>query len=364
MTSKSKDIIFLLGAGASAEADIPPSGRMIDYIEDLLNKETDWKDYLRLYHHIKSAIHYAAGLKGQFREGVAYNIETLVNTLYELERNEEHPLYPFIASWNSRLVSLSSGKNGDFSKVREFRRLILRQLKSWVSPDDVSLADYYKGFISLQRGLTFPLRIFSLNYDSCVERLSSNEFRVETGFGGIGPKFPWDWERFEDSNSGPTPPEIYLYKLHGSVTWKRNDARELICLEQTEGILPEKMELIFGRDFKLEAADPYLFYTYELRKYSLETKLIVCIGYGFGDAHINKILTQALQRDNERRLLAIAACEDDGAVAARRRSISSELSVRPEQVIVNRGSAKGFFETPDLHKQLLSLIPKPADAEF
>jgi hypothetical protein len=364
MTSKSKDIIFLLGAGASAEADIPPSGRMIDYIEALLNKEAEWKNYLRLYHHIKSAIHYAAGLKGQFKDSVAYNIETLVNTLYELERNEEHPLYPFIASWNSRLVSLSSGKTGDFSKVREFRRLILRQLKSWVSPDDVSLADYYKGLISLQRGLTFPLRIFSLNYDSCVERLNSNEFRVETGFGGIGPKYPWDWERFEDSNSGPTPPEVYLYKLHGSVTWKRNDARELICLEQTEGILPEKMELIFGRDFKLEAADPYLFYTYELRKYSLETKLIVCIGYGFSDAHINKILTQALQRDNERRLLAIAACKDDGAVAARKSSISSELSVRPEQVVVNRGSAKEFFETSDLHKQLLALIPKPADAEF
>jgi SIR2-like domain len=364
MTSKSKDIIFVLGAGASAEADIPPSGRMIDHIEALLKENADWKDYLHLYNHIKSAIHYAAGLKGRFRDHVAYNIETLVNTLYELERNEEHPLYPFIASWNSRLVSLASGKDGDFSKVREFRRLILKQLKTWVSPDDSSLADYYKGLISLQRGLTFPLRIFSLNYDLCVEGLNSSEFRVETGFGGFGPRHPWDWERFEDTNAGPTPPEIYLYKLHGSATWKRDSDRNLICLKQTESIPPEKMELIFGRDFKLEAADPYLFYTYELRKYSLETKVIVCIGYGFGDAHINKILTQALQRDNERRLLAVAACKDDGAAAARRSSIASELAVIPEQIVVNKDSAKQFLETPDLHKQLLSLIPRPADAEF
>src|SRR2546421_10122534 len=157
MTSKSKDIIFLLGAGASAEADIPPSGRMIDYIEVLLNKEAEWNDYLRLYHHIKSAIHYAAGLKGQFKDSVAYNIETLVNTLYELERNEEHPLYPFIAAWNSRLVALSGG---DFAKVRDFRKLILRQLKQWVSPDDTSLAEYYKGFERLQRALNFSLRLF------------------------------------------------------------------------------------------------------------------------------------------------------------------------------------------------------------
>jgi len=366
MTSKSRDVIFLLGAGASAEARIPPSGEMIDRIETLLKDEHngDWKPYFNLYNHIKSAIHYAAGLKGQFKEDVSYNIETLVNTLYELERNEEHPLYPFIASWNSRLVTLARGDDGDFAKVRDFRRLILRQLKTWMSPDDISLADYYKGFIPIQRGLTFPLRIFSLNYDLCMEHLNSADFRIETGFGGIGPKFPWDWERFDDSNAGPTLPEIYLYKLHGSINWKRDSGRNLICLQQTESILPEQMDLIFGRDFKLEAADPYLFYTYELRKYSLETKVIVCIGYGFGDQHINKILTQAMQRDEAKRLLVIANCRDDKAVSQKTAEIERALSVKPENVVVKKGSAKEFLETADLHKQLLEMIPKPANAPF
>jgi hypothetical protein len=360
MKSKSKDIILLLGAGASAEAGIPPSGRMIDKIEELLNNDPEWRQFLDLYNHIKSAIHYAAGLKGLFNDRVDYNIETLVNTLYELERNEEHPLYPFIASWNSRLMSLA---DKDFSKVSAFRRLILKQLKTWVSPDDTSLADYYKGLVAIQRGLTFPLRIFSLNYDLCVERLNSNEFRVESGFPGIGPKFPWDWERFEDTNAGPTPPEIYLYKLHGSINWKRNAARNLFCLEQTESIAPEKMELIFGRDFKLEAADPYLFYTYEFRKYSLETKVIACIGYGFGDQHINKILEQALKRDESTRLLVIAHRNNDQQVH-REALIRSRISAEPDQIIVRKSSAKEFLETPDAHKQLLEVIPKPASAPF
>jgi SIR2-like domain len=361
MTSKSKDIIFLIGAGASAEADIPPSGEMIDRIETLLNRDAEWKPYLELYHHIKSAIYYAAGLQGKFKDNVTYNIETVVNTLYELERNEEHPLYPFIAAWNSRLVSLAKG---DFSMVREFRRRILRQLKNWVSPDDTSLADYYKGLILLQRGLTFPLRVFSLNYDLCIERLSAGDFRVETGFAGTGPKFHWDWERFEDSKCGPTPPEVYLYKLHGSINWKRDAARNLFCLEQTESIQPENMELIFGRDFKLEAADPYLFYAYEFRKYSLETKVITCIGYGFGDGHINKILTQALKRDDTRRLLIISHFKTDEELKQKSEIISKALDVRPEQVIANKGSAKEFLETADLHSQLLGLIPKPSSAEF
>ena len=85
MSSRSKDIIFLLGAGASAEAGIPTSGEMISKIEALLTDDDEWKQFLELYHHIKSAIHYAAGLKGLFNNAVPYNIETLVNTLYELE---------------------------------------------------------------------------------------------------------------------------------------------------------------------------------------------------------------------------------------------------------------------------------------
>ena len=333
---------------------------MIEKIEELLKEDPDWKQFVDLYNHIKSAIHYAAGLKGLFDGNVEYNIETLVNTLYELERNEEHPLYPFIASWNSRLVSLT---DKDFSKVSAFRRLILRQLKTWVSPDDTSLAHYYRGLIAIQRGLTFPLRIFSLNYDLCVERLNCNDFRVESGFPGIGPKFPWDWERFEDSNAGPNPPEIYLYKLHGSINWKRDDARNLFCLEQIENIAPEKMELIFGRDFKLEAADPYLFYIYEFRKYSLETKVIACIGYGFGDQHINKILEQALKRDQSKRLLVIAPHNDDREVD-REAQIRSRISARPQQLIMRKSSAKEFLETPEVHKQLLEVIPKPADVPF
>src|SRR5207302_745367 len=169
-----KDIIFLLGAGASVEADIPASGEMIDKIEDLLRNDAEWKPYLRLYDHIKSSIYYSAGLKGLFQTDVPYNIETLVNTLYELERNEEHPLYPFIASWNSRFVALAQT---DFLNVKQFRRLILRKLKSWMSPDEISRANYYRGLISLQRDINFPIQLFSLNYDLCVERLNAIDFR-------------------------------------------------------------------------------------------------------------------------------------------------------------------------------------------
>lgn len=362
MVSRNKDIIFLLGAGASAEAGIPPSGKMVQQIEELLKDDAEWKPFLPLYHHIKSAIHYAAGLKGQFGDDVPYNIETLVNTLYELERNEQHPLYPFIASWNSRLVALA---DGDFAKVKSFRRLILKKLKKWMSPDDPSQADYFKGFVLLQRDLNLSLRVFSLNYDLCVERLSGPNFRVETGFAGVGTKHAWDWERFEDNESGPPPPEVYLYKLHGSINWRRDkQSKELFSLDQTEGIEPEDMEVIFGRDFKLEAADPYLFYAYAFRLFTLDARLIVSIGYGFGDSHINKMLAQALKADAARRLLVVARCGDETAKAKRRSEIAGKLETGENQIIVSPGSAKEYLDTPNLKDGLLSLIPKPPDAPF
>jgi hypothetical protein len=361
MTSRSKDIIFLLGAGASAEAGIPVSAQMITFVEQMLHTQPE-KD---LYNHVKSAIHFSAGIKGQYGDSVPFNIETLVNTLYELERNEEHPLYPFIASWNSRFVALAGS---DFAEVRKFRQRILAALKKWMCPEDAARGNYYRGLISLQKDLTYPLHVFSLNYDLCVERLNQTDFRVETGFEDFGPENSWDWERFGDFEAGNnTPPQIVLYKLHGSINWKRSSStKELFSVEQIESVDADKMEVIFGRQFKLEAADPYLFFAYKFRDLSLVTKLIVTLGYGFGDAHINKMLTQSLRGDSDRRLLVVRRCEPGQCVA-----ISEEVAAALEldatqrqQLIVQTGSAKDFLETQNLAETLKALIPASKEAPF
>ena len=363
MTIGSKDVIFLLGAGASAEAGIPTSATMIERIEDRLIQNNAWKPYLDLYNHLKSAIYHAAGLRGKFGGEVAYNIETLVNTLNELERNEDHPLFPFIATWNQRFVGLAKP---DFSRVKEFRLLILDELKKWMCPDDTSRSDYYRGLTSLQQELNFPLPIFSLNYDLCVERLSNSDFRVETGFGGFGQQHFWDWERFEETDSNPSA-EIILYKLHGSINWKRHEStKQVYSIEQVQGIDSERMELIFGRDFKLEAGDPYLFYAYAFRQYTLRASLIVSVGYGFGDMHINKMLTQGLRTGNHCRLLAICKCEE-AEKCQRRKEISQALELENDeesQAVVHRSTTKEFLEMDTLADFLKDKMPKSDDDPF
>ena len=362
MMSRSKDIIFLLGAGASAEAGIPVSAQMISRVEEQMLND---KAQRELYNHVKSAIHFSAGLKGRFGDAVPFNIETLVNTLYELERNEEHPLYPFIASWNSRFVALAGS---DFSAVRHFRQNILEALKKWMCPEDANKGNYYRGLVTLQKELNYPLHVFSLNYDLCVERLNQTEFRVETGFEEYGPDYSWDWERFVDLESGNNlSPQLVLYKLHGSINWKRNPAtKELFSVEQIQSVDADKMELIFGREFKLEAADPYLFFAYKFRDLSLESKLIVTLGYGFGDGHINKMLTQSLRNDPQRRLLVIQRCQEKDCAAKADEVIAYlelELTQR-DQVMVKAGSAKEFLESANIKDTLLRAIPESGEVPF
>jgi hypothetical protein len=363
MNSRSRDIIFLLGAGASAEAGIPTSSDMIIRIERLLDTDPKWKEFYALYNHVKSAIHYAAGLRGFFREQVTYNIETLVNTLYELERNEDHPLYPFIAAWNSRFVALA---RPDFSGVREFRRLILAALKKWMCPEDASQGGYYGGLASLQRDLNFPLHVFTLNYDLCVESLASADFAVETGFADFGPKHVWDWERFEEVDPNPLP-QVMLYKLHGSINWKRDEStKQLFSVQQVENIDAEHMEVIFGRDFKLEAADPYLFYAYEFRRYTLVARLIVVIGYGFGDAHINKMLTQGMRADNDRRLLVVSDCGSRDE-RSKKREVAAKLELSEadaDRILVRPIKARQFLQEASLASDLSAMMPKNPDAPF
>lgn len=357
MSSRAKDIIFLLGAGASAEAGIPPSAAMISRLEEKLHGDKEWKGYSDLYNQIKSAILYKDGLAGRFGDVVSYNIESLVNTLHELERNEEHPLYPFIAAWNARFASLAGER---FARVRDLRHRILELLKHWVCPDDPTEGEYYTGLIAAQRVFTFPLRIFSLNYDLCVERLQSPEFVVETGFSGFGPKHVWSYERFIDIERGENPPpQAFLYKLHGSIDWKRDpQTKALSRVEQVHPIPPDEMEIIFGREAKLEAADPYLFYAYEFRQCALEAKVIVALGYSFSDPHINKIVSQALKADEPKRLVVVSTCNGEAA-AKHQDDLAERLGADSQRIKIESGTAREFLRRADLGQALLDSVPQP-----
>ncbi len=299
ITFKKDEVLVLFGAGASVDAGIPHSASMVHEIESSL--ENEWKPYKNLYNYVKSAIYYADGIRGKFGSDVSFNIERLVVSLDELARREEHPLYPFVGAWNPRLSQVAGD---DFKYVTLFRTNILEKLRhEWIVIHNYEKPNYFRGIIRFQKELNFPLHVFTLNYDLCVEKVYQSEYN-EYPERGFDKERYWSHGLLEDA--APEDSRIYLYKLHGSIDWVRDQSNgRLTYSDSTEKIKVDEGELIFGTTYKLQYIDPFLFLVYQFRRLSLEAKLMIVVGYGFCDEHINGILQQALRGASNKRLVAV-----------------------------------------------------------
>jgi len=346
MILKKDEVVFLLGAGASVEAGIPASGQMIEKLEKHLREHPDWKEYSKLYNYLKSAIMNGHSLRGVY-DHTKFNIEDLVSTLDDLQRGDEHPLFPFIGSWAPKLPEVA-GSN--LVKLAELRQMIVKELRdNWVQLKYDRDAGYFSGLARFQQEYQHPLRVFTLNYDLCVEK-GCHELRVERGFGDAR---HWDWRVFDESADSETP-NIYLYKLHGSIDWTRDDALRLVY--QNSPIEPTRIEIIFGTTYKLQYVDPFLYFAYELRRWTITSaRLVVTVGYSFADEHINGILGQALAADPKKRLLAVGPEDAD----RHRSEIASRLK-RPsdtDQIACRTLRAKEFFDAAISVKMLSEVFP-------
>jgi hypothetical protein len=358
---KKDEVLVLLGAGASVDAGIPHSAEMVRQIEEAL--EVDWSEFKELYNYVRSAIFYADGIRGTYPNAVAYNIERLVMSLDELARREEHPLYPFVGAWNPRLLQVAGSA---FENVPRFRTKILEKLRhEWIEIQNFERASYFRGLISFQKQLNYPLRVFTLNYDLCVERAYHSEYH-EFPERGFDKNRHWSHEILEDAE--PADKNFYLYKLHGSIDWVRDQHGKLTFSDSTSNIKSDDGQIIFGLTYKLQYVDPFLFLVYQLRRQSLEARLILVIGYGFADEHINGILSQALRGNPEKRLVAVTrggnAAPDVAGEKFREFIVSQlRLSQLDGKVIVRISSAKQFLGE-ELSLESVSQYFPPAESLF
>ena len=350
-TFKHDELVVLLGAGASVEAGIPDSNEMVRRVERETS-EGAWKEYLGLYRYLRSSVFYADGIEGITGSNVPFNIERLVNVLDELRKKERHTLYPFVGAWNPKLQDVAGA---GFERVHELRKQIVSSLRGqWVALAESEAADYYRGLLRFQEEFGHALRVFSLNYDLCVEKSCGYE-TVQRGFTGR----VWDWRMFDEGPSEGT--RIFLYKLHGSLDWYVCGERDCQLLGlAVEVSRTSRCALIFGTAYKLQYVDPFLFLAYQLRRWTLDAaRLVVAIGYGFMDEHINGILGQALRQDANRRLLAVVAPDADAGETTE--FIANQLDAKGKQVTVEACGARCFLEERLSVKVLAGLFPEEED---
>lgn len=331
------EIIFLFGAGVSCDSGILNSAQMINRIE--LNLEDgQWLKFKGLYNYIKSVHFQKQIVKGNSLSTIGFNIEDLVSLLDIIVgiSKSEIDTYTFVGSWEKDLQPFIIKERED-NLVSDFKECIIKELRGdWLMPNDwISKSKYFKKLIEFQKQYDgFPLKIFSLNYDLCVEQNLKDE-KYELGFDDEN---LWSFRRY-DYNDNKDDIRFYFYKLHGSVDWKKTKEERLI--KTTGDIKTNDLAIIFGISNKLQSYDPYLFYFYEFREHCLNANLIISSGYSFLDAHINDVIKQGL-KDNPSKKLVVNVYEkrEDNEI---RKEIAAKLKIEESQILIYNKRAEIFF---------------------
>lgn len=349
MEIKGEHILFLLGAGASVDAGIPISNQMVNKIEELIINHNDWKPYKDLYYYLKSSINYSDGILGKFE--VPFNVERLLIVISEIEKRESNIMYPFIGTWNIRLLDLG-GNN--FENIKKFHKLIRKQLNEWVGLRSYDDANYYQSFTSLSSDVANLIKVFTLNYDMCFENIVGKDKTIELGF--TKETNEWHQSNFENIEGK----HYNLYKLHGSIDWYISEEK----LYKSQKIESEP-ELIFGIQHKMTSVDPYFYYSSVLRNSCFnEAKIIVVIGYSYADDYVNVILSQALNSRSELRIINVAPLFNKNA-QNEIDFICQRLNLKNKNQLINIDSTSKEFLTNTMKKEFFeNNIGEPEGVPF
>lgn len=141
-----------------------------------------------------------------------------------------------------------------------------------------------------------PIEIYTVNYDLLVEHALENE-RVPVFDGFAGSSRPYfQVESLTRRDHAPGPAWTRVWKMHGSVNWRRETIGEHQRI--VRGDISMEGELIFPSFDKYDESrqQPYSAFTARLRSFlEQDDALLVVAGYSFSDEHINDIIFGALE---------------------------------------------------------------------
>lgn len=208
--------------------------------------------------------------------------------------------------------------NKDIITARE----IIAKYCSLDLPDDAPHASFLNK--AVLRPQKFPrVKIFTLNYDTLFEQAAAKEkFTVIDGFTFSSPRtfngkyFDYDIietrHNRQDKKDSTIGKLFYLFKMHGSLNWKRN-AMEI---EQSDSkIAVEDRVMIFPQDSKYEHSyeQPYFEMMARFQQsLRIENTLLITIGFSFLDKHISSVILETLKQNPSLHLIVLTFPEVAG----------------------------------------------------
>lgn len=166
------------------------------------------------------------------------------------------------------------------------------------------------------------IKLFTLNYDLLFEEAANNSgFTIIDGFSFSYPRtfsgkyFDLDIvnrEKTRIKNEESFDSKVFhLYKMHGSLNWHKDGDK----IKQTEK--PKNPLIIYPANDKYESSyeQPYFEmmsrFQQVLRK---ENTLLIVIGFGFGDKHIQNVINEAVDQNSSFHLTIINFKEKDEGI--------------------------------------------------
>ncbi len=206
-----------------------------------------------------------------------------------------------------------------FSKLQKFIETAENAILAAVDFVDQSThLPAHRGLIQklAKRAIDKPrVKVFTTNYDLCVEEASSRLGVVLIdGFSHSAmQRFNRDYFQHDIVRRQPTGTKadyvegiFQLYKLHGSIDWRRRADGVVVRSRDTNQSL--KPVLIYPRSTKYQEAfeTPYLdmFSAFQAALREQDTTLIVA-GFGFADDHISAPIWSALESNLSLRLILV-----------------------------------------------------------
>ena len=200
------------------------------------------------------------------------------------------------AVWNSDTLS---GLNKD--ELEKLEECVRKSIARVVTPDliEVLVVDFpHRKFARwlVKTSRKNPVEIFTVNYDVLIEHgLEAERIPIFDGFvGSYQPFFhPDSLRRLE---AAPGTNWTRLWKMHGSVTWRRvlQDGRARVV----RGDPDPAGEMIYPSFQKYDESrqQPYSAFTDRLNRFlEQDDALLVVAGFSFGDEHINNIIFGVLE---------------------------------------------------------------------
>lgn len=196
-----------------------------------------------------------------------------------------------------------------------------------------------------------PVEMFTVNYDLVLETaLDALGVAYFDGFvGSLGGRF-----RTDLVEAGPDDPTAWLpsfvlrlWKLHGSVNWRWEDARHRHVLRLGQPVVPDEAAAIYPSDAKYEESRrvPFIVLQDRLRRALHHPETLVLIsGYSFGDDHLNEILFEAAQRRPRTEIIAFCYANPPGELLGRAERTPNLQVAGPHEAVL--GGRRGVWAKP------------------